>query len=624
MYRLFRLCKYSFFPAVSFALLGSSVRAQEGGSRVDEIVVISSRVPQPLSRVATSVSVITEKDLALRTKFSLVDVLRQLPSVSSSANGGLGSTTALRIRGEESFRTLAMVDGIRITDPSGPQLAPQLEHVMTSGISRVEVLRGPQGLAYGADAGGVINISTTPSQAGLQGTIQAQAGSFGTRSLEGKLAASDGDRDFALTVADLSSTGFNTRTNDVQLQDDDGYDNTTVHLRAGASLGSGWKAELVHRRVEGETRFDACGFVTPQHDCLALFDQRASRVALKYQGSVFNHNFAYATTRTDRDSLTAGASVFATQGMLQRWEYLGSAAVDKSVTVLWGADHERDGIAGVGRVINGVFAEVVTTLAANWLATAGFRHDHNQSFGNNDSYRVTTAYLIESSDGSMFKLKGSLGTGFRAPSPYEDAYNRGPFASPPASRTQLQQERSKGYEVGAEFQHSSGARAEVVYFSQQIDEAIEFDLGTFSGYLQYQGTSRSTGVEVIGSLPLTPALALQANATWNDSEKPDGQQRLRRPRLLANAGMRWQASSSLELFALGRLSGDYIDQDYAGIRQMEGFVVADVGGTFQINQSVNAFLRIDNIFDRRYQEVLGYNTAGRSVFLGVQWRFADR
>src|SRR5690606_17824284 len=97
-------------------------------------------------------------------------LLRSQAGISVSNSGGAGKQTALRIRGEEGFRTLVLIDGVEVSDPTAPQVGPLVENLTAgSEIERIEVLRGPQGFIYGADAGGVIQVVTRRAQEGLQG-----------------------------------------------------------------------------------------------------------------------------------------------------------------------------------------------------------------------------------------------------------------------------------------------------------------------------------------------------------------------------------------------------------------------------------------------------------------------
>ena len=154
----------------------ATAAGQPSESPLEEIIITSSRVAMPLRQVGTSVSIIDREEIQQRGYSSLYDILRSQPAIAASNTGGQGNATSVRIRGEEGYRTLVLIDDIDVSDTSGPQVGPRFEQLLSSGIQRVEILRGPQGLMYGADAGGVINItSLTPSEE-LGGQISAEGG----------------------------------------------------------------------------------------------------------------------------------------------------------------------------------------------------------------------------------------------------------------------------------------------------------------------------------------------------------------------------------------------------------------------------------------------------------------
>ena len=84
---------------------------------LEEIIVVANRIPVPTKQVGTSVSILTKEEITARGNQSLTDIIRQLPAVSVSRNGGIGAATSLRIRGEEGFRTLLRFDGLKLADP---------------------------------------------------------------------------------------------------------------------------------------------------------------------------------------------------------------------------------------------------------------------------------------------------------------------------------------------------------------------------------------------------------------------------------------------------------------------------------------------------------------------------
>ncbi|MES2626011.1 MAG: TonB-dependent receptor plug domain-containing protein, partial [Pseudomonadota bacterium] len=330
--------------AVAVVIASAPIQAQPADtstSPLEVIVITSNRIPVPMRQVATSMSVITDKDIEAHGNFSLVDVLRQLPAIGTTNAGGAGKSTSLTIRGEENFRTLTILDGIRLSDPSGPQVYSQLEHLLGNSIGRVEVLRGPQGLSYGADAGGILNISSRQAEPGKQLTLNLQAGEMGTQQYNVNAGGGNELGDVFVSLTEFETNGFNSNADDTQLQDDDGYENTTAHFGGGINVTDTIRVDLVHRDVDGNNQFDGCYLLTTEYDCESVFDMTATRGSLNYTGANFHHSVSYATTATDRDNLSVGVSTFKSSGELNRWEYVGSATNLPGFDLVFGADLEE-------------------------------------------------------------------------------------------------------------------------------------------------------------------------------------------------------------------------------------------------------------------------------------------
>lgn len=595
---------------------------------IEEIVVTSSRIPTPLREIGTAVSVISGEDIELRGYNSIADALRTQPGIAVSNSGGAGQATTLRIRGEESFRTLVMIDGIDVSDPSGPQVAPRFDDLIATGdIERVEILRGAQGFIYGADAGGVVNILTRTGAGDLAGGVSLEHGSFDTGELDAHLSGGSAAGDFYVSLSDVGTDGFNSLVADDVLRDDDGYDNTMLHTKVGLNIGDRVRLQLVARDVDARSQFDNCGFPI-SHTCAADTGHTIYKLSADIAAGAVTHLFSYASSDITRRSFADGIDSFSTNGQLTRLEYTGSFEPSASATLVYGVDLEEEDVAPTGeprmtRGQDGFYFEYQGKFDDKFFVTAGARHDDNDDFGEHTSVRVSGAYLTGLPSGATVKYRASVGTGFRAPSLFEIAYNRGPFAFPPASDAALTEESSNGYDLGAGITTARGLHFEATYFDQKIEDEIFFDVSGFSGYLQSPGTSRSRGIELAGEYPFAARWTLLGNVTLNDTENNDGTQRIRRPEKLANVGIRFlSADEKLGLVANYRSSRDSVDELFGiGRIPLDDYGVLDVSAKYAINAAFEVFARLENVGDADYQEVAGYYNAGSTAAAGVRVRF---
>ena len=290
--------------------------------------------------------------------------------------------------------------------------------------------------------------------------------------------------------------------------------------------------------------------------------------------------------------------------------------------LIYGVDHETesidDGSTDRDRDQLGVFGEYQGRIMELFSVSAGVRHDDNDDFGQFTSYRLSGAFVTTVAGGDL-KLKASYGTGFRAPSPFEISYNSGPFAFPPATNAPLSEETSAGFDIGFTWATDDGRYVELNWFDQEVDDLITFDVVGFSGYIQDRGKSTSEGVELIGRLPVSDSITLSGNYTWNDAETPSGEQRLRRPKHLANLSLTYMGMDDrLRMGANLRNSRDSVD---IGQVPLDDYTVVDLNASYRAMSGLDLYLRAENVFDEEYKEVITYNTAGAAIYGGVRYEF---
>ncbi len=605
-------------------LVACSASAHATDSPLEEIVISASRIPSTWSQVAPSITKLDQADLNAFGNTAIVDILQYQPSVSVSHTGGMGKAATVRIRGEEGYRTLVLLDGIPLTDTSGTQHGPRLEHLLSQGLTSVEILRGPQALLYGADAGGVINLSTRPESDGWQSSLTYEMGRYGHQaiSLGSTMASEQGF--FSLSHQDLSTDGFNASLSDANAPDTDGYDNTTTHLSGELRVRENVRASFTHRETEGDNEYDGCynASFSLSNDCRDSYDMKVSGLGFAFDSFSSQHQVQLSRTETHKAFYSDAQFSFGAKGLLERVSYLGHSELTDSSTVVWGLDHEQSELDDGGflrrRDQIGVFSEFQWSPFVDAFAALAARYDDNDDFGTHTSLRATLVKLNTTEHG-VLKYKLSAGTGFRAPSLYEIAYNAGPFAYGEAAKQALKEEQSHGLDLGVEWIHEDGTHLQATLFKQIVSDEIFFDLQNYSGYLRDVGDASVKGLELVVSKPLGTSITVEANATLLDAERPDGSDRIYRPNEEAALSLTFaKPESSLSGHASVLYRGNAKDIDGSDI---DAFTTLDLKLSWRIDRSLRAYIRIENALDADRREIPGYHAQGSTIFSGLTLNF---
>lgn len=599
-------------------------------ANLETMVVTANRQPVPLRQVAASVSVVTAEEIATNGAGDVASVLRSLTGINVSNNGGFGKTTALRIRGEESYRTMVLIDGMNVADTTAPQVSPRFEDLLSSGIERIEVLRGTQGMMYGADAGGIVSITTRRAHEPFAADAAIEYGRFDSTSVSANFRGKNEIADYSLSATHFDTDGFNARDIDTSNPDDDGYLNTTLHFNGGIHISDDLRVEATVRNVGSESEYDGCydanTFANSNH-CHSDYDLTAYRVAAVFDNRFLLQSLAMQRTDSTRTDVANSVSGGDNDGTIEEAQYQGIFRFEDAGDIVYGADLKQETLQAPGddkteRDQTGYYLEWQGKVADAFYYTAGARHDNNDDFGDHTSYRASAAYLFDLRDGDLLKLKTSYGTGFRAPSLYEIAFNTGPFASPPAADTTLTEETSEGFDAGIEFHSKAGASLAVTYFEQSIKDEIIYDLVGYSGYLQNVGDTHSRGVEVEGIYPVAANFRLIGNYTYNDTEDPDDNQRVRRPRHVANIGFDYTPIPAVTVHADLRTVRDNEDQIFGvGRVELDNYSALSASVNWAINTQFDVYVRGENLLNDDYQEVITYNAPKAAVYGGVRVHF---
>lgn len=610
--------------AASVLLLVSLNALATSNSVLEEIVITSSRVPEPWSEIATAITKLSREDLDHYGNLSLVDILQHQPSMSVTHTGGMGKAATVRIRGEEGYRTLVVLDGIPLTDTTGTQHSPRLEHLTTQSVTSVEILRGPQGLMYGADAGGIIFLSSTPDQTGWSNAVALETGRYNQQSVFLKSAISGEQGYLQVSWQNSSIDGFNAVTADNTTKDADGYDNDTKHISGAWQVTQDLQLSAVHRATSATNEYDGCYNANFQvtHVCTDQYDNSASQIAATFAGDKALHQISYSLTQTEKAFYSHKTFSFGAEGKLRSLAWASKLDLNDYIHAVVGADADRaelnDGSIIRKRDQLGLFTEIKWAPRKSLTLAVGARTDDNDDFGRHNSLRLT-GVAVQTLNDSTLKYKASYGTGFRAPSLYEVAYNAGPFAYGSAASTRLKEEQSAGFDIGIEWLVQTDLHLQVTYFRQTVEDEIFFDLEAYTGYLQDQGEALVSGLELSADWQVKTGLSIAANATIMDSERPDGAARIYRPDNQASLSVRYSDPDQ-------RFSGQVVLQhrgDSRGIvnQTIDGYTALSFKLQYALTPDLRPYLRVENAFDADTREIPSYYASRAAIYAGMSYQF---
>ena len=590
---------------------------------IEETVVVADRVDTAITSLAVSVNVLDRELISALGSATLPQLLKSQVGISTTQNGGIGAVSGIRVRGQDAFRTRVLIDGIDISDPSSPQIAPRMEHVLAPSLERVEVLRGTQGLLWGADAGGVISLTSRRATEQPSIAVSAERGGYGFETES--IVASSGATYLGEMTAVLNHVGmdgFNALKSDTQLADNDGYDNDSYRLSYTTPQWQGWSATISAREVDATTDYDGCGrfdesfsFIS-SNDCSDGYNNETRAVVVRHAGDGNSTQISVSESDSDRAYFTDGLFQFALKGSNEQMSASHNRTLTENYDLTVGVDLDEqsydDGFGTARSRDNEAIFMNVKRATNKVTLSAAVRTDDNDDFGRFTSWRITA--LTETGfDGVA--LKTAYGTGFRAPSPYEVGSNQSPFALPEARETALKEEQSEGWEMGLRG-NQNHLSWELTYFDQEVSDAIVYSYNPAlfaGGYLQIPGTSQFSGVEATAAWEIGEGVTLEGFVTDLSADDANGNDLPYRPETTAQVSARYSAAK-IDWLLLARYTSDR--SDGFGTRLNE-YTVMDGSFRYAITDELNVSVRAENVTNEGYSDIVGYRSAGRTFYVGL-------
>jgi vitamin B12 transporter len=624
------------------ALTAPQLLAQEA-FQLDEITVSAGVTVAPIARSGVSVSTLDSADLVQASTPSLSGALANLPGVNVTQNGPMGSTASVSVRGLSERYLAVRIDGVDATDASSPQVQFNDFGGLTAGmVQRAELLRGAQSALYGGTAiAGVLTLDTLALGQAPDGDrydVSLEVGSFGTIASNFAMTRRVGVTTFGLALNAAQADGFSSAEENAGNTEADGFERSRAAFGVQHALANGWVLGGNLFRQISSGAFDEYD-LTPQDgttDETYGYVSTGARLFAQGQAWGWDHSVQYSYFGSKRSlvsptvsptSVFSGPYASAFDSKRNALRYTASRDMTQAVRLSLGADGTRDSVKTTalpgGNAIlqqGGVFAELGYSPTEQLDLSVVLRRDHHTSFGGFNTGRLAVAYQLN----DQTTLRGMASTGYRPPSSNEL------FAVYPGStgNPDLGPETSKGFELGVDHRYDNGANISLTAFANNTDDAITYQFcpdatnafcngGSVSTYANIAGITQRKGYELSGSLPLGAVFSLDGSYTYLFTRSPSRAPLRRTPRHDLNLAL----SAKLGADTTARLSMQRIGNRPDGGTMMPDYDVYGFSLVHRLTDTAEAYLRIENLFDKQYQTISGYGTSDRAFYFGLRASF---
>lgn len=597
------------------------VHAQQ---ELDPVVVTATRQATRESDLLADVTVISHKEIEKHAGDSIIDLLAEQPGIQMNRNGGMGQSASLYIRGANANQTKILVDGVPINslDASGSAL----RYLTLDNIDHIEILRGPASTLYGADAiGGVIQIFTRKPQPGLH--FDSLLG-YGTQNTQkANVGVSLGQEKWRVRVqANRTSTdGIPAETGGLnQDAKADGYTNTGGSVAFTLLPATGHELGASFRQNQGRAHYSS-GYT-------AATDTSYST------DSLFDYYTDFTTSQArlySKDRLTSFWKSTLQYGQSLDWQKFYSAyapqgqflqTIDKQLS--WQNDVdlplgkmlvalEHDGQKASSDASQPLAAgSYISNNSAllGWKAKWGKhrwqingRHDANSIYGDKNTYSASYGYQLT----PQWRAQASYGTAFKAPTLYQ-------LYIPFYGNALLQPELSYNREVGLVWEREEQT-ASLTYYRNNVSNLINYVPTDASGDGQYQNVGQATlQGATLSYKGRFGDWRVHGSYDWLDAVNGDSGKLL--PLRARNTGS-MGVSHIWGPFEAG-VDVVMVGSRYNDVQQtvrLGGYTLVNLTARYRVSKALAIQASIDNVFDRQYAQVLGYNAPGVTAFVGIRY-----
>lgn len=571
------------------------------------IVVTATRQATRANEVISDITVIDREAIEQAGPTTLPELLSRQPGLLVVDNGGAGKTASVFMRGASATHTLLLVDGMPLG--SATTGAPSLHNLPLSQIERIEILRGPASSLYGSDAiGGVIQVFTRRGDGPSRVNAYVGIGSHNTREAQAGVSGGSGPLSYSAAASRYSTDGFSVAADPLRYKvvngslpntDADGYGNTSYSGRVVYTLADGHEIGVSALEVTSRNQYDSGGILT---DAYSKDKTRIASVHLRNRiTDAWTSTLRWGSSQDRSEGFAPARSLFATTQIQWTWQNDLRLPVGSLMLLAENTEQSVDSTTNYAvknRTVRSLVVGYQGSLGAHsWQAS--LRRDDNSQFGGHSTGSLGYGYRFA----AEWQARAAIGTAFKAPS-FNQLYY------PAFGNANLKPEEARNREIGLTWERG-GQHATVTRFDNRITNLI-------AGFpVANVGKARITGTSLGYGLLRGPWQADASLDLMRPVDATNGNRLQRRAAEMAKLALSytpgvWKLGG--EINAVGRRY-DTTTQT----RAMGGYAVANLFAAHQLSRDWTLEGRINNLFDRVYENAWAYAVPGREIFVGLRY-----
>ncbi len=637
--------------AITLTLDVASIDAQENDTtQLETVVVSASKTPKPASTLTQPVTVILGEDLRARGVTRVSDALREVPGASIVQSGSFGAVTSLFLRGGESRYTKVLIDGVPVNAPGG---FFDFSHLTTDNIERIEIVRGPSSVLHGADAvTGTVQIFTKKGAGPSRLSVAARGGTYRSFDANADATGANDIGAFSFGAAHHSTDGI--------LPFNNQYQNGTLSSALSVGQGGAGDATISARYTAAEFHYPT-DFVGQPVDSNAYRVQHRLTVALdagrNFGSSVEGRIIAGSNDVSDLTEDIAVPfggtapqhSAFRSRGYRRNAEGRLTFFIPDRATLTMGVAYEREhenssnesGDVGgpsvqtdsfdASRRNAAYYSELLGTVSSRLSYTLSGRVDDNSDYDRFSTYRIGANAALAHG----LRLRASLSTAFNAP-----AFNQLRPTLYTVGSPALRPERIRSAEIGFVATLRDAVLLSGGYFNQRFAELIQYVNGgppSFKGSYANLTSASANGYEAelqiaprhrwrgTASYTVVNPRVVETSAEYSGTDRA-GDALIRRPSHSGSIVAAFTAASGFSLSSAISYVGKRPDLDFAQFPSprvtLPAYTKTDLSVEYPLTSPAGGGLtlnaRVENLFDKRYEDVLHFSAPGRVVLVGAR------